>query len=93
MIHTYFINKAFGPEDVIAKAWRAVVIFARALRSMVQARECLGGLFGEGRGPGIPMRLPASAVCTHGSFFSWAVALRLTTSLRNVIMSRFCSAF
>ena len=93
MNNTYFINKTRWLEDVIAKAWRAVVIVARALRTLVEARECPRGLLGEERGLGIPMRFPASAVCTHGSFVRWVVYLRLITSLRTLITIRFCSAF
>ena len=92
MNNTYFINKTRWPEDAIAKAWRAVVVVARALRAMLEARECPRGLLGEGRGPGIPMRFPASALCTHGSFFRWAVYLRLVLSLRALITARFRSA-
>ena len=66
MIHSRFINKALWLEEAIAKAWRRVVIVARALRSIIQTWECPGGLLGERRGPGIPMRFPASVVCNHG---------------------------
>ena len=74
MIHTYFINNTRWLEEAIANAWHTMVIITRALRGLVEIRECPGGTLGAERGAlGVPMSSPDSAACIHDYVFSSAV--------------------